>query len=253
MATNLLRHESCASGPTLHATRTAYERRLSRCWSNERRRTGSAAGRLRSRRVKHAFASILAALLPDESEAHGLAALMELQASRTRARISPSGDQVLLLDQDRSRWDWLLVGRGLAALERAHATGGPLGPYTLQAAIAACHARARAADDTDWERIVALYDGLAQLTPSPVVELNRAVAIGMAFGPRAALEIVDALRREPALGGYPLLPSVRGDLLEKLGRLDEARAEFERAALLTANSRQRGALLARATACAAPR
>ena len=196
---------------------------------------------------------ILAALLPDESEAHGLAALMELQASRTRARISPSGDQVLLLDQDRSRWDWLLVGRGLAALERAYATGGPLGPYTLQAAIAACHARARAADDTDWERIVALYDGLAQLTPSPVVELNRAVAVGMAFGPRAALEIVDTLRREPALDGYHLLPSVRGDLLEKLGRLDEARAEFERAALLTANSRQRGALVERATACAAPR
>jgi RNA polymerase sigma-70 factor, ECF subfamily len=181
---------------------------------------------------------ILAALLPDESEAHGLAALMELQASRTRARISPSGDQVLLLDQDRSRWDWLLVGRGLVALERAHATDGPLGPYTLQAAIAACHARARAADDTDWERIVALYDGLAQLTPSPVVELNRAVAVGMAFGPRAALEIVDTLRREPALDGYHLLPSVRGDLLEKLGQLAEARAEFERAALLTANSRQ---------------
>ena len=196
---------------------------------------------------------ILAALLPEESEAHGLAALMELQASRTRARISSSGDQVLLLDQDRSRWDWLLVGRGLAALERAHATGGPLGPYTLQAAIAACHARARAADDTDWERIVALYDGLAQMTPSPVVGLNRAVAVGMAFGPRAALEIVDTLRREPALGGYHLLPSVRGDLLEKLGRLDEARAEFEQAALLTANSRQRGALLERATACAAPR
>jgi RNA polymerase sigma-70 factor (ECF subfamily) len=196
---------------------------------------------------------ILAALLPDESEGHGLAALMELQASRTRARISSSGDHVLLLDQDRSRWDWLLVGRGLAALERAYATGGPLGPYTLQAAIAACHARARAADDTDWERIVALYDGLAQLTPSPVVELNRAVAVGMAFGPRAALEIVDTLRGEPALGGYHLLPSVRGDLLEKLGRIDEARAEFERAALLTANSRQRGTLLERATACAAPR
>jgi RNA polymerase sigma-70 factor (ECF subfamily) len=196
---------------------------------------------------------ILAALLPDESEAHGLAALMELQASRTRARISSSGDQVLLLDQDRSRWDWLLVGRGLAALERAYATGGPHGPYTLQAAIAACHARARAADDTDWERIVALYDGLTQLTPSPVVELNRAVAVAMAFGPRAALEIVETLRREPALDGYHLLPTVRGDVLEKLGRLDEARAEFERAALLTTNSRQRGALLERATACAAPR
>jgi RNA polymerase sigma-70 factor (ECF subfamily) len=189
---------------------------------------------------------ILAELLPGEAEVHGLVALMELQASRTRARISSSGDQVLLLDQDRSRWDWLLVGRGLAALERAYATGGPVGLYTLQAGIAACHARARVAEDTDWERIVALYDGLAQLLPSPVVELNRAVAVGMAFGPRAALEIVDALREEPALDGYYLLPSVRGDLLGKLGRLDEARAEFERAALLTANSRQRAALLERA-------
>jgi RNA polymerase sigma-70 factor, ECF subfamily len=193
---------------------------------------------------------ILAELLPGEAEVHGLAALMELQASRTRARISPSGDQVLLLDQDRSRWDWLLVGRGLAALERAYATGGPLGPYTLQAGIAACHARARAAEDTDWERIVALYDGLAQLMPSPVVELNRAVAVGMAFGPQAALEIVDGLREEPTLDGYYLFPSVRGDLLEKLGRLDEARAEFQRAALLTANSRQRAALLERAAVSA---
>ena len=189
---------------------------------------------------------ILAELLPHEAELHGLVALMELQASRTGARISPSGDQVLLLDQDRSRWDWLLVGRGLRALERAYATGGPIGPYTLQAGIAACHARARAAEDTDWERIVALYDGLAQLMPSPVVELNRAVAIGMAFGPRAALEIVEAQREEPALDGYHPLPTVRGDLLEKLGRLDEARAEFERASLLTANSRQRAALLERA-------
>jgi RNA polymerase sigma-70 factor, ECF subfamily len=194
---------------------------------------------------------ILAELVPAEAEVHGLVALMELQASRTRARISPSGDQVLLLDQDRSRWDWLLVGRGLAALERAYATGGPLGPHTLQAGIAACHARARVAEDTDWERIVALYDGLVQLAPSPVVELNRAVAVGMAFGPRAALEIVDALREEPALDGYHLLPTVRGDLLEKLGRLDEAWAEFERAALLTANSRQRAALLERAAASAA--
>jgi RNA polymerase sigma-70 factor, ECF subfamily len=193
---------------------------------------------------------ILAELLPGEAEVHGLAALMELQASRTRARISPSGDQVLLLDQDRSRWDWLLVGRGLRALERAYATGGPLGPYTLQAGIAACHARARAAEDTDWERIVALYDGLAQLMPSPVVELNRAVAVGMAFGPQAALEIVDALREEPTLDGYYLLPSVRGDLLEKLGRVDEARAEFERAALLTANTRQRAVLLERAAVSA---
>ena len=194
---------------------------------------------------------ILAELLPREAEVHGLAALMELQASRTRARISPSGDQVLLLDQDRSRWDWVLVGRGLTALERAYATGGAIGPYTLQAAIAACHARARAAEDTDWERIAALYDGLAQLMPTPVVELNRAVAVGMAFGPQPALEIVNRLREEPGLDGYYLLPSVRGDLLEKLGRTDEARAEFERAALLTANSRQQGALLERAAACAA--
>jgi RNA polymerase sigma-70 factor, ECF subfamily len=193
---------------------------------------------------------ILAELLPRETEVHGLVALMELQASRTRARTSPSGDQVLLLDQDRSRWDWLLVGRGLAALERAYATGGPVGPYTLQAGIAACHARARVAEDTDWEQIVALYDGLAQLMPSPVIELNRAVAVGMAFGPRAALEIVDGLRDEPALDGYHLLPSVRGDLLEKLGRLDEAKAEFEQAALMTANSRLRAAQLERAAACA---
>ena len=194
---------------------------------------------------------ILAELLPREAEVHGLAALMELQASRTRARISPSGDQVLLLDQDRSRWDWVLVGRGLTALERAYATGGAIGPYTLQAAIAACHARARVAEDTDWERIAALYDGLAQLMPSPVIELNRAVAVGMAFGPQSALEIVNRLREEPGLDGYYLLPSVRGDLLEKMGRTDEARAEFERAALLTANSRQQGALLERAAACAA--
>jgi RNA polymerase sigma-70 factor (ECF subfamily) len=196
---------------------------------------------------------ILAELLPREAEVHGLVALMELQASRTRARIAPSGEQVLLLDQDRTRWDWLLVGRGLAALERAYATGGPIGPYTLQAGIAACHARARVAEDTDWERIVALYDGLAQLMPSPVVELNRAVAVGMAQGPEAALEIVEALREEPALDGYHLLPTARGDLLEKLGRLDEARAEFERAAVLTANSRQQAALLERAAACAARR
>jgi RNA polymerase sigma-70 factor (ECF subfamily) len=196
---------------------------------------------------------ILAELLPGEAEVHGLVALMELQASRTRARIGPSGEPVLLLDQDRSRWDWLLVGRGLTSLERAYATGGPVGPYTVQAGIAACHARARAPEDTDWERIVALYDGLAELTPSAVVELNRAVAIGMAFGPRAALEIVDHLREEPALDGYHLLPSVRADLLEKLGRLDEARAEYERAALLTSNARQRAALLGRAAACAPQR
>jgi RNA polymerase sigma-70 factor (ECF subfamily) len=196
---------------------------------------------------------ILAELLPREAEVHGLVALMELQASRTRARISPAGDQVLLLEQDRSRWDWLLVGRGLLALERAHATRGPIGPYTLQAAVAACHARARTAGDTDWEQIVALYDALAQLMPSPVVELNRAVAVGMAFGPQAALQIVDRLREEPALDSYHLLPSVRGDLLDKLGRPDEARAEFERAAQRTANSRQRAALLARAAVCASQR
>jgi RNA polymerase sigma factor (sigma-70 family) len=191
---------------------------------------------------------ILAGLLPREAEVHGLVALMELQASRTRARISPSGDQVLLLDQDRTRWDWLLVGRGLAALERAYATGGPIGPYTLQAGIAACHSRARVAEDTDWERIVALYDGLVQLMPSPVVGLNRAVAVGMAFGPQAALEIVEALREDPTLDGYHLLPAVRADLLEKLGRPAEAAAEYERAALLTANARQRAALLERAAA-----
>jgi RNA polymerase sigma factor (sigma-70 family) len=193
---------------------------------------------------------MLAELLPREAEVHGIVALMELQASRTRARISPSGDQVLLLHQDRSRWDWLLVGRGLAAIERAYATGGPIGPYALQAGIAGCHARARAAEDTDWERIVALYDGLAQLMPSPVVELNRAVAVGMASGPQAALQIVDRLREEPSLDSYHLLPTVRGDLLDKLGRADEARAEFERAALLTGNSRQQAALLERAAACA---
>src|SRR5947207_2226853 len=196
---------------------------------------------------------ILAELVPREPEVHGLVALMEIQASRSRARTGPSGEPVLLLDQDRARWDWLLVGRGLAALERAYATGGPIGPYTLQAGIAACHARARAPEHTDWERIVALYDGLAQLMPSPVVELNRAVAVGMASGPHAALEIVDRLREEPALDAYHLLPSVRGDLLHKLGRLDDARAEFERAALLTANSRQRATLLKRAAGCASPR
>jgi RNA polymerase sigma-70 factor (ECF subfamily) len=193
---------------------------------------------------------ILAELLPSEPEVHGLVALMELHASRSRARTGPSGEPVLLLDQDRSRWDWLLVGRGLAALERAHRTGGALGPYTLQATIAACHARARVADDTDWESIVALYDALVQLMPSPVVELNRAVAVGMAFGPEAALELVDALRSEPALGDYHLLPTVRGDLLEKLGRAEEARVEFHRAASLTQNSRERAVLLERMAGCA---
>ena len=188
---------------------------------------------------------ILAELLPSEPEVHGLVALMELQASRLRARTGPSGEPVLLLDQDRSRWDWLLVECGLAALERARATGGALGPYTLQAAVAACHARARVPEDTDWERIVALYDGLAQVRPSPVVELNRAVAVGMAFGPAAGLELVDALGSEPALRDYHLLPAARGDLLAKLGREAEARAEFARAASLTRNSRERAVLLAR--------
>jgi RNA polymerase sigma-70 factor, ECF subfamily len=192
---------------------------------------------------------ILAELLPGEPEVHGLVALMELQASRSRARTGPSGELVLLLDQDRSRWDWVLVGRGLAALERAQSTRGVLGPYTLQAAIAACHARARVAEDTDWERIVALYDGLVQLMPSPVVELNRAVAIGMAFGPEPALELVNRLGSEPALRDYHLLPTVRGDLLAKLGRDEEARAEFGRAASLTRNSRQRAQLLERMAAC----
>jgi RNA polymerase sigma-70 factor (ECF subfamily) len=193
---------------------------------------------------------ILAVLLPAEAEVHGLVALMELQASRARARIGPGGAPVLLLDQDRSRWDWVLVGRGLTALERAYRSGGALGSYTLQAAIAACHARARAAEDTDWERIVALYDGLAQLMPSPVVELNRAVAVGMACGPAAALELVDAISEEPALREYHLLPTVRGDLLERLGRTAEAGREFQRAAALTGNARERAVLLARMVACA---
>jgi RNA polymerase sigma factor (sigma-70 family) len=194
---------------------------------------------------------ILAELLPSEREVHGLVALMELHASRARARTGPSGEAVLLLDQDRSRWDWLLVGRGFAALERAYATGGAVGTYTLQAAIAACHARARVAEDTDWVSIVAIYDGLAQLMPSPVVELNRAVAVGMAFGPEAALELVDTLRSEPALRDYHQLPTVRGDLLAKLGRSEEARTEFERAASLTQNARERAVLLDRMAGCTA--
>jgi predicted RNA polymerase sigma factor len=171
---------------------------------------------------------------------------MELQASRLRARVGAGGQPVLLLDQDRSRWDHVLIGHGLAALERAQALPGPLGPYGVQAAIAACHARARTADQTDWVRIAALYDALSQLTPSPVVELNRAVAVGMAFGPAAGLEIVDALVAEPALEGYHLLPSVRGELLGRLGRDAEARAEFARAATLTRNERIRTLLLNRA-------
>ncbi len=186
---------------------------------------------------------ILAELAQDVAEVHGLVALMEIQASRLRARVSPGGEPILLLDQDRGRWDHLLIGRGLAALERAEALGGSYGPYTLQAAIAACHARARTAEETDWTRIVALYDGLAQLMPSPIVELNRAVALGMAFGPAAGLEVVEALTKDPALAGYHLLPSVRGDLLAKLGRFDEARAELARAAALTQNIRERQLLL----------
>jgi predicted RNA polymerase sigma factor len=171
---------------------------------------------------------------------------MELQASRLRARVGPSGEPILLLDQDRARWDRLLIGRGLAALERAEALGDMLGPYALQAAIAACHARARIPAETDWVRIVALYDALVALAPSPVVELNRAVAVAMAFGPAAGLELVDALASEPALKAYHLLPSVRGDLLTRLGRYAEARVEFERAATLTKNERERTLLLDRA-------
>jgi RNA polymerase sigma factor (sigma-70 family) len=189
---------------------------------------------------------ILAGLAPEESEVHGLVALMEIQASRARARVSASGEPILLMEQDRARWDQLLIRRGLAALERAESLGGALGPYALQAEIAACHARARKGDDTAWARIAALYDALAQLTPSPVVELNRAVAVSMAFGPAAALELVDALRDEPALKSYHLLPSVRGDLLARLGRADEASAEFTRAAGLTRNVRERELLLRRA-------
>jgi RNA polymerase sigma factor (sigma-70 family) len=192
---------------------------------------------------------ILAELAPREPEVHGLVALMEIQASRMRARIDASGEPILLLDQDRGRWDQLLIRRGLAALERAEALGGMLGPYGLQAAIAACHARARTAGETDWGRIAALYDALARLMPSPVVELNRAVAVAMAFGPSAGLELVDALLGEPTLLHYHLLPSVRGDLLRRLGRLDEARAEFARAAGMARNARERELLQRRIAAC----
>jgi RNA polymerase sigma factor (sigma-70 family) len=191
---------------------------------------------------------ILAELAPAEPEVHGLVALMEIQASRFRARTGPSGEPVLLLDQDRSRWDHVLVRRGLAALERAEKLGGALGPYTLQAAIAACHARAATPAETDWKRIVALYDALAQLMPSPIVELNRAVAVAMGFGPAEGLTLLDAIASEPALRGYHLLPSVRGDFLEKLGRFDEARGEFERAASMTRNAREVRLLLDRAAA-----
>jgi RNA polymerase sigma factor (sigma-70 family) len=193
---------------------------------------------------------VLAALAPGEAEVHGLVALMEIQASRTKARTGPAGEPVLLLEQDRGRWDHILIGRGLAGLARAEALGPP-GPYTLQAAIAACHARARTPQETDWSRIAALYGDLARLGPSPVVELNRAVAVGMAEGPAAGLALVDALAAEPALAGYHLLPSVRGDLLAKLGRHAEARVEFEKAAALAGNARERALLLARAAAAGA--
>jgi predicted RNA polymerase sigma factor len=191
---------------------------------------------------------VLVGLAPAEPEVHGLVALMEIQASRLRARLGPSGEPILLLDQDRGRWDQLLIRRGVAALERAYALTSSPGPYLIQAAIAACHARARIPEETDWARIAALYQDLMRLTPSPVVELNRAVAVGMADGAAAGLEIVNRLSSEPALEGYHLLPAVRGDLLGKLGRLEEARVEFERAAGLTRNVQEREILLARAAA-----
>ena len=193
---------------------------------------------------------VLAELMPVEPEVHGLVALMELQASRLRARVGPAGQPILLLDQDRGRWDQLLITRGLAALDRAEARGTTVGPYALQARIAACHARARTAAETDWPGIVALYGVLAALTPSPVIELNRAMAVAMAFGPGVGLELIDALADEPVLRAYHLLPSARGDLLAKLGRRDEARTEFERAAALTANQREKALLLGRAAALA---
>ncbi|MGB8770883.1 MAG: RNA polymerase sigma factor [Candidatus Korobacteraceae bacterium] len=193
---------------------------------------------------------ILAGLAPRDPEVHGLVALMEIQASRSRARTGPSGEPVLLLDQNRALWDQLLIRRGLAALQRTEELGGAHGPYALQAAIAACHARAHTAQETDWQRIALLYAELAQIAPSPVVELNRAVALAMAFGPAAGLELADTLTSEPSLQNYHLLPSVRGDFLVKLGRFDEARSEFERAALLTRNARERDLLLERARACA---
>jgi len=191
---------------------------------------------------------ILSGLAPAEPEVHGLVALMEIQASRLRARLGPSGEPILLMDQNRGRWDQLLIGRGLAALERIETLGGTFGPYALQAAIAACHARARTAEETDWTRIAALYDALSELMPSPIVQLNRAVALAMAFGPATGLELVDELNTEPALAGYHLLPAVRGDLLHRLGRFEEAGAEFARAASLTRNARERDLLLERAAA-----
>ena len=192
---------------------------------------------------------ILAELVPNEPEAHGLIALLELQASRAKARIGTPGEPILLLDQDRSRWDWLLINRGLAALARAEQLRPKRGPFTIQAALAACHARAVTASETDWAQIVELYDELSAIEPSPIVELNRAVAVSMARGPAAGLELVNTLREEPALRNYHLLPSVRGDLLKKLGRIDEARVEFERAAAMTRNAREKNLLLERARAC----
>jgi RNA polymerase sigma-70 factor, ECF subfamily len=194
---------------------------------------------------------ILAECAPQEAEVHGLVALMEIQASRARARVGPSGEPILLLEQNRAQWDQLLIRRGFAALERAKKLGTAFGPYALQAAIAACHAQALTAEDTDWPRIVALYDALVQIAPSPIVALNRAVAVAMAFGPQAGLELVDSLASEPSLKTYHLLPSVRGDLLCRLGRFEEARAEFENAAGLTRNTRERTLLLERARLCVA--
>jgi RNA polymerase sigma-70 factor, ECF subfamily len=193
---------------------------------------------------------ILAELVPQEREVHGLVALLEIQASRSRARVGPGGEPILLFDQNRALWDQLLIHRGLAALDRAEKLGGTRGPYALQAAIAACHARALSPSETDWGRITGLYEALARVAPSPVVELNRAVAVAMAFGPQAGLELVDALASEPSLERYHFLPSVRGDLLARLARFDEARPEFERAAQLTRNARERDLLLERAAACA---
>jgi RNA polymerase sigma factor (sigma-70 family) len=196
------------------------------------------------------LARVLQGLMPEEPEVHGLAALLEIQGSRARARVAPDGTPILLLEQNRGLWDHLLIRRGLAALERSRTATGSAGPYALQAAIAACHARAHAASETDWARIVTLYDELARVSPSPVIELNRAVAVSMASGPLEALPLVDALARNPAMTEYHLLPAVRGDLLDRLGRHEDARSEFERAASLTRNERERGVLLARAAACA---
>jgi predicted RNA polymerase sigma factor len=212
---------------------------------DDRTRPGLCAEALRLGRL-------LAGLAPGEPEVHGLVALMEIQAARSAARSGPAGEPVLLPDQDRSRWDWLLIRRGLAALGRAEALGGTSGPFVLHAAIAACHARARTAGETDWPRIVTLYEALSTLTPSPVIELNRAVALGMAYGPPAGLALLDALAADPALQESHLLPSLRGDLLARIGRLDEARAEFQRAASLSPGSAERTLLLDRARACAGP-